>query len=824
MKRSGIRGLRPNRISAARKAAANLFCPAGHLHAIALLESPPARFPWMSAVYTFPSRESDRFPARIGNPMRKYPLILSLAFLVAVVPFCFAQAAQTAPPKRPMTFEDMMKMKRLGETAVSPDGKWLAYSVTTVNLGQNTKTAELFIQGIAGGEARPLAVAQPGDSGPQFSADGHSVLFLSGRESGRQVWLADFDTATGMASNPKKLTNIDTGADNALWSPDGHSVVFTSSVFPDCPAITPNDGGVGNQCNSDRDEALADSKVKAQIFTHLLYRHWDHYTGDKRSHLFLASVEGGGIRDLTPNDPHDVPPFSLEGGGCGCAFAPDSKELAFTENIDPEPATSVSAKIFTLDLTNPAAKPVAVSNSEGGNFNPAYSPDGKYIAWRSQARAGYEADKFRLMMYDRAAKTIKDLPTSGDLPDFDNWVEEFIWSVDSKRLFFTLASSLNGRGETDIYNVDIQSGYGWLTGYGGSFSDLHQVKMPPNSANRGSDPANQDNDKARSNERFILLASQMRVDSPAEAGFVAFYPPKGTTGICAGLCTWFNPVTHLNDALLAQLDLPKMESFWFTAADKTKLQGFIIRPPGFDPAKKYPLKFLIHGGPQGAWGDAWSYRWNAELFAANGYVVVMINPRGSTGYGQAIVDGVNGDWGGKPFTDLMTGLDYAEQHYPFIDKTRECALGASYGGYMANWVLGHTDRFKCIVSHDGMFNPESAYGTTEELWFNEWEFKGKPWDYYGKPDSENPYRKWSPMMSAKNFKTPTLVIHGQLDYRLDVSEGFQLFTTLQRLKVPSKMLYFPDEGHWVLKPQNSQLWWKTVNDWVDQWTKSGNME
>jgi dipeptidyl aminopeptidase/acylaminoacyl peptidase len=277
-------------------------------------------------------------------------------------------------------------------------------------------------------------------------------------------------------------------------------------------------------------------------------------------------------------------------------------------------------------------------------------------------------------------------------------------------------------------------------------------------------------------------------------------------------------VTHLNDALLAQLDLPKMEDFWFAAEDGTKLQGFLIRPPGFDATKKYPVKLLIHGGPQGNWGDAWSYRWNAELFAANGYVVVMINPRGSTGYGQAIVEEVSGDWGGKPFTDLMTGLDYAEQHYPFIDKERECALGASYGGYMANWILGHTDRFKCIVSHDGMFNAESAFGSTEEDWFNIWEFKGHPWDYYGKPDDENPFRKWSPSLYAGNFKTPTLVVHGQLDYRLDLSEGLQLFDTLQLLGVPSKMLYFPDEGHWVLKPQNSQLWYKTVNDWVDQWT------
>jgi dipeptidyl aminopeptidase/acylaminoacyl peptidase len=290
-------------------------------------------------------------------------------------------------------------------------------------------------------------------------------------------------------------------------------------------------------------------------------------------------------------------------------------------------------------------------------------------------------------------------------------------------------------------------------------------------------------------------------------------------------------LTHLNDNLLAQLDLPELESFVFPANDKTFLQGFLIRPPAFDPAKKYPVKFLIHGGPQGAWGDDWSYRWNPELFAANGYVVIMINMRGSTGYGQTIVDGVNGDWGGKPFTDLMEGLDYAEQHYSFIDKNRECALGASYGGYMANWVEGHTNRFKCIVSHDGMFNAESAFGTTEEDWFNIWEFKfpntqgGHPWDYYGKPDAENPFRKWSPSLAAKNFHTPMLVVHGQLDYRLDVSEGFQIFDTLQLLKVPSKMLYFPDEGHWVLKPQNARLWYKTVNDWVDEWTgKAGNRE
>jgi dipeptidyl aminopeptidase/acylaminoacyl peptidase len=688
-----------------------------------------------------------------------------------------------------MTFEDMMAFKRLGSTAVSPDGKWLAYEVMTVDLDQNTKTTELWLQQISASapvsEAPfKVAVAVPGDTGLQFSPDGHSILFLSARDGSQQIWLAAFDSATGSASHAKRMTNIATGAAAARWSPDAQSIVFVSSVYPDCPAISVNDFNTGNQCNSDRDAALAANPVKAQIFTHLLYRHWDHFTGAKRFHLFYLSIQSGGVRDLTPNDPRDVPPFSLSDMSCGCAFSPDSKQLAFTENPDPEPAISISAQIYTLDLTDPAAKPVKISTSAGGNFNPAYSPDGKYIAWRSEARAGYEADKFRLWLYDRAAKTGKDL-----LPKFGDWVNEFAWTADSERLFFVAGLE----GDERIEFANIKGVYGYCPPLGTSM-DLHVVQ-----------------------DGKTLIVSHSDVRTPGEVERIPYFVDSGhDNGV--PLFHDIEAITHLNDALLAQLDLPKMQDFWFVADDGVKVQGFVIPPPGFDPAKKYPLKFLIHGGPQGAWGDSWSYRWNAELFAANGYVVVMINPRGSTGYGQAFVDGVNGDWGGKPYTDLMTGLTFAEQHYPFIDKSRECALGASYGGYMANWVLGHTNRFKCIVSHDGMFNAESAFGSTEEDWFNIWEFRGHPWDYYGKPDSENPFRKWSPALSAKNFKTPTLVIHSQLDYRLDVSEGFQLFDTLQLLHVPSKMLYFPDEGHWVLKPQNSRLWYKTVNDWVDQWT------
>ena len=750
--------------------------------------------------------------------MHRSTFTLLLAFVLAA-PFCGAQTAAasgSAPVaggatglsrvgegKRPMTFEDMMKMKRLGETAVAPDGKWLAYGVTTVDLAANTKTAELWLQAIAppsgasqtSSDNAPfkIAVTQPGDSGVQFSADGKRILFLSSRDGGkRQVFMADFDAANGDTSNVKRITFIASEADNARWTPDGKSVVFTSAVYPECPAIRFDDFASGDNCNINRDEALANSKVKAQLFTHLLYRHWNHFTGEKRSHLFLATLDVPQdspywVRDLTPNDPHDVPPFSIGGEG-GFAISPDSKELAFTENPDAEPATSTSAQIYTLDLTNPGAQPVKVSTSAGGNFDPAYAPDGKWLAWRSQARAGYESDEFQLMLYSRHAH--KESAVA-----FRGWVNEFAWSSESNFVYFTSGQ----QGSSPVYASRVGNGVTQITTIdGGEYSGLHALS---NSAG--------------------VIATRMSVRDPQEVVElveVKAAPNAVRSGVAHPPMATYS-VTHLNDALLAQLDLSKLDSFWFAAEDKTKLQGFIIRPPGFDAAKKYPVKFLIHGGPQGAWGDSWSYRWNAELLAANSYVVIMINPRGSTGYGQAVVDGVNGDWGGKPFSDLMLGLDYAEQHYPFVNKDRECALGASYGGYMANWILGHSDRFKCIVSHDGMFNAESAFGSTEEDWFNVWEFKGHPWDYYGRSDAENPFRKWSPSLYAKNFKTPTLVIHSQLDYRLDVSEGFQLFDTLQLLKVPSKMLYFPDEGHWIMKPQNSQLWYKTVNDWVDQWAK-----
>jgi len=697
------------------------------------------------------------------------------------------------------------------------------FSAVDVDLAANTKTSHLWVVSAAGkGVERQISVWKEGEAGGRFSPDGKRVLFTATESATglEQIFLADWDEAAGKIGTPRQLTHVSTEADGAIWSPDSQRILFISRVYPECS--TQDSWLHEDQCNKRKDDEAAKNPVKAMVFDQLLYRHWNSYVGPKRSHVLVVSAaDGNAVRDLTPGQDvtdAEVPTFSL-GGPLGYTWAPDSKEIAYVTNLDLVPAASTNNDIYTLRLDEPGARPVKISTSPGSDDGPAYSPDGRWIAFRSQARAGYESDRFRLMLFDRASKETKEL-----LPKFDRWVDEFVWTSRSI-LYFTSGNA----GEEKIFYTTT-SGHPFEAVQGnGEYSDLtvrSDVGLP------GS----------------YIIASKMKVDMPTtivrlELSDVSSHEMNAPAYVYAGAegenAAHESILVQMNKAILSGIELPKMESFWFEGAAGTKVQGFIIRPPNFDPTKKYPMKFLIHGGPQGAWGDAWSYRWNPELMAAGGYVVVMVNPRGSTGYGQAFIDGVNGDWGGKAYVDLMKGLDAAEAQYPFIDRMRECALGGSYGGFMANWILTHTNRFACIVTHDGMFNPQSAYGTTEELWFNEWEFKptgigtrgraalaangpAQPWNYSDGPVDADPFRKWSPMLSIKNAKTPTLVIHSQKDYRLDVSEGFQLFTALQRLGVPSRMLYFPDEGHWVLKPQNSKLWYDEVGAWCDRWTKPGS--
>jgi len=749
----------------------------------------------------------------------------SIAVILALTTSLFGQSP---PQKHPFTFEDMMKLKRVGAPVPSPDGKWVLFDAEDVDLEANTRISHLWIVPATGGESRRLNPTPNHEERPRFSPDGKRLIWTSKATDPTQIWICDFETESGrLEDTPRQLTTISTGADGGIWSPDGKNIVFVSAVYPDCK---------DDACNKKRDDELKNSKVKAKIFTRLFYRHWNAFTEFKRSHLFVVSAEAdvtkagdrklgvspdsadglparrsadqqaGSLpaetgkmpilqpRDLTPGD-HDVPPFHI-GGQDMYAISPDGQELAYTSNIDEVEATSTNTEILVVPINAPPAKSTAmpprtapattqtrkISASPGADATPLYSPDGKYLAWRSQARAGFESDKWRLLVQDRQSRKTRDL-----MEKFDHSVGSFTWTITPAphgKPIRPLIFSAEDHGEADLFLVDPEDGEPPP-----KISGLHADDLVFSTRSGG--------------ELGTLFFTNMSIAAPTEIWSIKF-PGQGPAAL-----------THMNDPLLSHIDMQPLESFTFKGGNDEDVQGFMVKPPGFDPNKKYPLKFLIHGGPQGAWGNSWSYRWNPELFAANGYVVVMINFHGSTGYDQKFTDSISGDWGGKPFEDLMRGLDYVEKTYPFIDNDREAALGASYGGWMANWLLGHTDRFKCIVSHDGMFNTESAYGTTEELWFPEWEFKGPPWK------QRELYRKFSPHLFAEKFKTPTLVVHGQNDYRLDVSEGFQLFTTLQRLKVPSKMLCFPDEGHWVLKPQNSRLWYKTVNDWVDQWCGPG---
>jgi dipeptidyl aminopeptidase/acylaminoacyl peptidase len=700
--------------------------------------------------------------------MRRFTLTVLSAMAILLMEGIFVQLSAQPAAKKPFTFEGMMSLKRISGPAISPDGKWVLFAAVDVDLKENRKISHLWLVPTAGGPARQFPGSPAGESGGRWSPDGKSYLYLSAAEGGSQVWVSGFDSASGMPNGaPKKITSISTEADGAIWSPDGKNIVFASEVFPGC---------ADDSCNKFSDQERASSKVKATIFEHLLFRHWNHYSAGKRSHLFVVPGEGGVAKDLTPGD-HDVPPFSL-GGQDPYAISPDGQEVAFTSNWDEVGATSTNNDIFVVPITG--GEPKKLSTSPGSDSTPLYSPDGKWLAWRMQKRAGYESDRFRLVVYDRKSGTITNLTEA-----FDQWVETIAWSPDSKYIYFTSEN----KGEAPIYRLDVAAANAPVSAAGIRANAIQEIARGVN------------DELSVTADGKTLVFTRLSVQAPNEVYKMDLDSKKA------------EELSHLNDATLANVAMQPVESFWFAGAGGTKVQGFLVKPPRFNKEAKYPVKFLIHGGPQGQWGDEWSYRWNAELFAADGYVVIMINPRGSTGYGQAFVDGVNKDWGGKPYIDLMNGLDYAEKTYPFIDKDRECALGASYGGYMIDWILGHTNRFKCLVSHDGMFNTESAYGSTEELWFPEWEFGDTPWA------NREGYRKWSPHLFAAQFKTPTLVVHGQLDFRLDVSEGFQLFTTLQRLKIPSKMLYFPDEGHWVLKPQNSELWYKTVNGWVDGYLK-----
>jgi dipeptidyl aminopeptidase/acylaminoacyl peptidase len=699
----------------------------------------------------------------------KPSLKLALSLLVAAW-LSFAGVAQS---KRPMTFDDLMAVKRISDAQVSPNGARVAYVVSEVDKNLNRGKRSIWAASTTGGSPQQLIASDKNDYLPRWSADGKWLAFLSTRDGAPQIFVAGAD-----GSNPRKVTNAPEGAGEFIWSPDGKLFAFTTEVYAECQTLN---------CVARRSEVEEKSKVKAVVADRLLFRHWDSFKRGKRSHLFVVPVDGGEPKDLTPGD-FDVPPFSL-GDPTAFDFSPDSSEIAFARNTDKGEATSTNNDLFLVSVNGGEARRITGGNA-GSDTTPRYSPDGKYIAYRSQARNGYESDRFRLMLYDRRSGASRELSVG-----FDRWVGDLVWSPDSQRLFL----SVEDRGREAIFQAPMNGDK-----VGTLISGATNAGVTVSADGR------------------TLAFTRSSLAMPAEV-FKANSDGSGAAQL-----------TRVNADLLAQLDLNPAEDFEYDGAKTpvvrtaklgrlkasadigpgkaVKIHGFIVKPPQFDQTKKYPMVLLIHGGPQGAWFDSWSYRWNAQMWAARGYVTVLINPHGSTGYGQAFTEQISGDWGGAVYADLMRGVDHVVK-LGYVDPNRIGAAGGSYGGYMVNWMLGHTNRFKALVSHAGVYNLTSMYGATEELWFTEWEFKGNPWD--------NPelYTRWSPHLYAKNFKTPTLVVHGELDYRVPIGEGLQLFTTLQRRGVPSKLLYFPDEGHWILKPQNSELWYKTVLGWFDQWLK-----
>jgi dipeptidyl aminopeptidase/acylaminoacyl peptidase len=675
--------------------------------------------------------------------------------LVVAAAAASAVAAGQTAEKRAITFRDLISVHRVSEPQISPDGKWIAYSVATPDLEANHSVRDIWVVPAAGGgEARQLTRGGS-DTRPRWSPDGKKLAFISGRAGAPQIyWIA---LEGGEAT---RLTSISTGADNELWSPDGRTVAFVSSVYPDCR---------DDACNAGRDAAKEKSKVKARVYEKLLYRHWTEWWDGKRGHLFTEAVEGGGAaRDLTPGANYDVPPFN-EGAPEAIAFSPDGRELCFTANTDKDEALSTNADLFTVDVAG-GGEPKRITTNPGNDWGPAYSPDGKWIAYRAQLLGGYEADRWRLMLYERESAKQINLTENIDLS-----VESYIWKPDSIGIYF----SAEDKAEMPVY---------WISA------------LKPGPIVRVADGFNAEFDLSRDGQTLVLGRTSLTM--PTE-----IFLQTGTN---------FHQITHQNSALLAQLELPTAEPFWFEGAEKTQVEGLLIRPPHFDAAKKYPTLLLIHGGPQGAWTDAWGYRWNQQVMAAAGYVVVMANPRGSTGYGQKFTAEISQDWGGKVYEDLMKGLDAAIAKYPFIDGSRVGAAGGSYGGYMIDWIATHTDRFKCLISHAGPYDLASEYGATEELWFPVWEFGGAPW---AKPEI---YRKWSPSEYAAalgKYKTPTLVVGGELDFRVPYNQDLEFFTALQVQGVPSKLVIFPDEGHWVLKPQNSELWYATFLNWVGRYLR-----
>ncbi|MBX3292702.1 MAG: S9 family peptidase [Acidobacteria bacterium] len=656
------------------------------------------------------------------------------------------------------TVNDMLTLKRVGYPELSPDGKTIAYTIGTVDKEANRVTNQIFTVNIDGSGKRQITTGTGSSSSPKWSPDGTRIAFVTGG----QIW-----TMSPEGDDRVQVTNISSGAAGPVWSSDGKWIAFSSEVYPECP---------DDACNKAEDERVANSKVKAYVTDRLLFKHWNEWRHRKRTHVFIVPSTGGTAKDMTPGD-FDSPPYSAA-TGIDYTFSPDGKTLVYLRNPDKVEAVSTNSDIFLQPIEGGEAKNIT-KGMNGYDVGPVYTRDGRYLVFRSQKTPTFEADRWRIMRYDTRSGEIVELTTG-----FDLQADDITLSPDGKTIYFAAGE----RGRSPIFSVPVEPDF-----------------------------------------RLRIATHVKKVVDRVTAGHINVTPDGKTFVFGSSSLTYPNEIMRANvdggglamvapenQQFLAKYGLRKAEETEWIGAENTNNHGFVVKPPNFDAAKKYPVLVMIHGGPQGAWMDGWSFRWNPQIYANQGYVVFMPNPRGSTTYGQKFIDEISGDWGGKVYTDIMNGVaDLIKR--PYADKERIGAAGASYGGYMVAWLLGHNNdtrfRFKTFVSHAGVFNLESMATSTEEIFFVNWEFKGMPW--------ENPemYTRWSPHKYAKNFNTPTLVTGGELDFRVPIDQCLQLYTTLQLRGVESKLVVFPDEGHWILKPQNSEFWHREVISWLNKYLK-----
>jgi len=696
-----------------------------------------------------------------------------------------------AQNKRPMVIDDLFKFQRVADPQISPDGKTVAYTVTTVDLAGNKSTSAIWLAPTGEGTPRQLTNASKKDRHPRWSPDGKRILFESNRSGDSQLWIIDLD-----GGEARQLTSIATDASNALWSPDGNSIAFVSAVWPEYSEKPYKES---NELNKKKKDEIEKNPVKAKVFKRLFYRHWDEYVEDKRQHLFVmpfADGKAGEPKDVTPGDRDAYPTSSTFETGDNYTFSPDSKYLVFTAVPERDEAWSTNYDLCRVPVTGGKVENLTADN-EAADSGPVFSPDGKKLVYRRQKKAGYEADRWQLMVVDTDAGGAFQSKPHSLTEGFDASPDSFAWTEDSKAVLFTAEQ----KATSPILVVRVPNDKG-----GGS-----PVSTIAEGSTQGSLTVSKDGK---------LSFTRVSMNFPSEVFVLSgpFHAEKNGQPVGLPKLGPAKNISQANTKLLAELDYATPEAVTVEGAGGTPMHMWILKPPGFDPKKKWPLAFLVHGGPQGAWEDGWSYRWNPQLWAAQGYVVALPNPRGSTGFGQKYVDEISGDWGGKCYEDLMAGLGYLEKQ-PYIDKDRMASAGASFGGYMMNWFAVNTDRFKCLITHCSVWNFDSMYATTDELWFDEWEHGGPPW---GK--NRESYEKHSPHRKAANlgkFKTPMLIIHNDNDFRCPIGQGHELFTSLQRQKVPSRMINFPDESHWVTKPANSQFWHKEVFAWLTKYAPPG---